>query len=159
MCRTMAPPADILGVDHTGIVVPDLDQAVAFYQRAFGAVVVSRETDTDVDATAIGLPGEQVRLRGALMRSGQTVLELHEYLTPRGAAERRVCDQGIGHIAFATTDIDAAYARLSTAGVTFHSSPNTIVSGSLSGRRWVYGRDPWGVVIELCQHPDTGKQG
>ncbi|MFB9186663.1 VOC family protein [Dactylosporangium sucinum] len=142
---------DIEGLDHTGMVVPDLEAAVAFYERAFGAAVVVREADTDVDATAIGLPGETVRLRGAILRCGSGLLELHEYLTPRGTAGRRVCDEGIGHVAFRTSDIDAAYARLGALGVRFNSPPNTITSGTLAGRRWVYGRDPWGVVVELCQ--------
>lgn len=147
--------SDVIGLDHAGIVVPDLEAAIEFYSRAFGAEVVSREADTDVDPVAIGLPGETVRLRGALLRSGSTTLELHEYLSPRGDAPRRICDVGIGHIAFAVTDIDAAHARLRREGVTFNSSPRTIDSGALAGRRWVYGRDPWGVVLELCQHPQN----
>jgi catechol 2,3-dioxygenase-like lactoylglutathione lyase family enzyme len=148
-----ASAADVIGLDHTGIVVPDLEAAITFYERAFGARVVSRETDTDVDDVAIGLPGERVRLRGALLASGDTILELHEYLTPRGTGRRRACDAGLGHIAFAVTDIDAAWARLRDEGVVFNTEPRTITSGTLAGRRWVYGRDPWGVVIELCQHP------
>ncbi|WP_395105054.1 VOC family protein [Actinomadura sp. SCN-SB] len=144
---------DVIGLDHTGIVVPDLEQALAFYARAFGAVLVSREHDTEVDAEAIGLPGERVRLRGAILRVGGGQLELHEYLTPRGTGVRRVCDTGIGHVAFAVTDIDRACERLGSAGIRFNSRPVTIYSGPRKGRRWVYGRDPWGVVIELCQHP------
>lgn len=149
-----SPPHDVVGLDHVGIVVPDLEQAIEFYVRAFGAEVVSREADTDVDDVAIGLPDEQVRLRGAILRSGASQIELHQYLAPTGVSERRVCDQGIGHIAFCVSDIDAAYARLTNEGVVFNSDPNTITSGALEGRRWVYGRDPWGVVIELCQHPN-----
>ncbi|GAA2584391.1 hypothetical protein GCM10010399_13010 [Dactylosporangium fulvum] len=52
---------NIEGLDHTGMVMPTWKAAVAFYERAFGAAVVVREADTDVDATAIGLPGETVR--------------------------------------------------------------------------------------------------
>lgn len=143
----------IIGLDHTGIVVPDLESAIAFYTRAFGAEVVSREADTDVDATAIGLPGENVRLRGAILRTHNTLLELHQYLAPTGTATRRVCDTGLGHIAFAVTDIDQAYTWLRQEGIRFNTEPRTITTGALTGRRWVYGTDPWGVVIELCQHP------
>ncbi|WP_033289744.1 VOC family protein [Amycolatopsis jejuensis] len=143
----------ITGLDHTGIVVPDLEQAIRFYTTAFGAEVVGREPDTDVDPDAIGLPGEPVRLRGALLRCGAGLLELHEYLTPRGRESRRPCDTGIGHLAFAVTDIDAMYTSLRREGVTFGTTPQTIETGLYAGRRWVYGRDPWGVLIELCQHP------
>lgn len=145
--------ADVLGLDHTGIVVPDLEAAIEFYSRAFGAEVVGLEADTDVDAVAIGLEGEHVRLRGAFLRTGGTTLELHEYIAPRGVGHRRACDVGIGHVAFSVSDIDAAHIRLEREGMTFNSAPQTIESGALAGRRWVYGRDPWGIVIELCQHP------
>lgn len=151
------PSSDIAGLDHTGIVVPDLERAIDFYTAAFGAEVVGREADTDVDADAIGLRGEQVRLRGALLRCGAGLLELHEYLAPRGHESRRPCDIGIGHVAFAVADIDAACARLRAEGVTFNTAPSTIESGFYAGRRWVYGKDPWGVVIELCQHPSDGE--
>lgn len=147
----------IIGLDHTGIVVPDLEAAIEFYTRAFGAEVVSREADTDVDPDAIGLPGEQVRLRGALLRTNGALLELHQYLQPTGTAARRVCDIGLGHVAFAVTDIDAAYEHLQREGMRFNTAPQTITSGVLAGRRWVYGQDPWGVVVELCQHPTDRK--
>ncbi|WP_019435818.1 VOC family protein [Streptomyces sp. AA0539] len=148
----MNAESTILGLDHTGIVVPELESAVSFYVRVFGAEVVDREPETDVNATALGLSGERVRLRGAFLRVGEGLLELHEYLTPRGRATRRTCDTGIGHVAFSVKDIDAACAHLERAGVQFESAPITVVSGARAGRRWVYGRDPWGVTVELCQH-------
>ncbi len=145
-------------LDHTGLVVPDLDAAVAFYAAAFDMTVVSRESDTDVPSAAIGLPGEHVRLRGAILRAGTTYLELHQYLTPVGTGERRVCDTGFGHIAFAVPDINEAYRFLIDRGVTFNSEPQLIATGGLAGRRWVYGQDPWGNVIELGQNP-TNESG
>lgn len=148
---------DIVGLDHTGVVVTDLEAAIDFYTEVFGAQLVGREADTEVDPETIGLPGEEVRLRGALLRCGRGLLELHEYLTPRGHESRRPCDVGIGHIAFAVEDIDAVYERLREAGISFNTSPREIETGFYAGRRWVYGRDPWGVVIELCQHPRGGK--
>lgn len=144
---------EIAGLDHTGIVVPDLEAAIEFYVTAFGAELVGREADTDVASDAIGLPGERVRLRGALLRCGTGLLELHEFLVPQGRESRRPCDTGIGHIAFAVPDIDAAYDRLRAEGVAFMTAPQTIESGLYAGRRWVYGKDPWGVIVELCQHP------
>ena len=140
-------------LDHTGLVVPDLDAAVAFYVSAFDMTVVSRESDTDVPSTAIGLPGELVRLRGAILRAGTTHLELHQYLTPVGTGQRRACDTGFGHIAFAVPNIDEACRFLIARGVAFNTEPQVITTGDLAGRRWVYGQDPWGNVIELGQNP------
>ncbi len=140
-------------IEHTGIVVPDLEAAVEFYVEVFGLEVVTREADTDVDSDAIGLPGEPVRLRGAILAAGGTQLEIHEYLTPRGTASRRVSDTGIGHFCFEVADIHVAHDYLVSKGMTFNTAPNLIETGVLAGRWWVYGKDPWGVVIELAQKP------
>lgn len=153
------PPDDdtagVLGIEHTGIVVPDLEAAVAFYTEAFGLSVLWREPDVGVDDVAIGLPGEEVRLRGAMLTSGSGMVELHEYLSPRGPGVRQVSDTGLGHLAFSVADIDAAHERLTGLGMRFNTPPQTIRGGPLDGRRWVYGQDPWGVVIELAQSPEA----
>jgi lactoylglutathione lyase/glyoxylase I family protein len=146
-------PKPRFAIEHIGIVVPDLEAAVAFYVDVFGMSVMTREADTDVDSVAIGLPGEAVRLRGAILDAGNAQFEIHEYLTPRGTAPRRVSDEGIGHFCFAVDDIHVAYDYLTSKGVAFNSTPNHIESGALAGRRWVYGKDPWGNVIELAQKP------
>lgn len=142
-----------MAFDHTGMVVPDLHEAVEFYITAFGFTVDSWEADTDVDPDAIGLPGEAVRLRGAILNAGNARLELHQYLQPTGTAPRRVSDQGIGHIAFSVADIQQSHQYLAGLGVTWNTEPNLITDGELAGRWWVYGKDPWGNVIELGQDP------
>ncbi len=141
-------------LDHVGIVVPDLDAAVEWYTTHFSLQVAWREADTDVNDVAIGLPGEAVRLRGAVLYAGGAYLELHQYLSPVGCASRRVSDLGIGHLAFFSHDIWADFERLTAAGVTFCSEPRLIDSGGLTGHWWVYGEDPWGNVIQLCHHPE-----
>lgn len=158
MASSSPPTRPSFAIEHTGIVVPDLDAAVRFYTIAFGMGVLSREADTEVDSDAIGLPGEAVRLRGAILDGGTSYLELHQYLTPTGVAPRRVSDQGIGHLCFAVADIDEAYDYLRGLGVEFNTTPKLIAEGELAGRWWVYGKDPWGVVIELAQNPDSTKE-
>lgn len=143
-------------LDHVGLVVPDLVEAVTFYTQTFGMSVVSRESDTNVDPDAIGLPGRVVRLRGALLQAGPDVrLELHQYLVPTGTGNRAVSDTGFGHICFAVKDIQAAFDALSRRGLQFNTPPQLIEQGGLAGRWWVYGRDPWGNVIELGQDPTS----
>jgi catechol 2,3-dioxygenase-like lactoylglutathione lyase family enzyme len=142
-----------LQFDHVAVTVPDLDAAVEWYCTTFGFSVAWREDWTDAPARPLGLPGETVRLRGAGLDIGAGMyLELHE-MPPTHAAQRRLDQTGISHFAFRTTDIDAAYARLAAAGVSFRSSPQYIADGGLAGERWVYAEDPWGVAWHLCQHP------
>ncbi|MEN2742691.1 VOC family protein [Microbacterium sp. X-17] len=138
---------------HVGIVVPDLEKAIHFYENAFGMHVLSREADTDVNPHALGIAADDVRLRGAILEAGGAHLELHEYLTPTGQASRNVYELGIGHIAFAVEDIHTAFAYLQSLGVRFNTQPQLIIEGVLAGRWWVYGTDPWGNVFELGQSP------
>lgn len=87
MTLTDEPTAPGFTLDHIGMVVADLDAAVSFYTDVFGFSVVSREADTRVDDVAIGLPGESVRLRGAILRdTASNLLEIHQYLEPTGTA-------------------------------------------------------------------------
>jgi len=145
-------------VDHVGVVVPDLDQAVAFYRTGFGMTVESEEQPTAVSSQAIGLPGQSVGLQGAILRHGDARIEFHQFLTPAVTGRRSANDFGPGHLAFAVGSIDEAAAYLEEYGVVWNSEPLLIESGALAGRRWVYGRDPSGTVIELCKHP-VGRDG
>jgi predicted enzyme related to lactoylglutathione lyase len=52
---------------------------------------------------------------------------------------------GITHVCLDVTDLDAEYARLKAAGMTFHCPPQAIGMDV----RTTYGRDPDGNVIEL----------
>lgn len=148
----------MLRLDHAGIVVADLDAAVAWYCEHFECRLVWSEAATDVDDVAIGLPGERVRLRGAILQTGDAFLELHEYLAPTGRTSRRVCDLGIGHVAFFSDDIVGDYERLRASGMRFYAAPRLIEKGGLAGHWWAYGEDPWGNVVQLCHHPDPPEE-
>lgn len=146
----------MLALHHVAITVSDLDEAVEWYTTVLGLKVSRMEAETDVDPDAIGLPGENVRLRGAeLAISDDTgpFLELHQYFSPTGTANRRVCDTGISHFAFYTDDIHAEYARLQSLGVRFNSEPQHIATGGLAGDWWVYFRDPWENQLQLVSQP------
>jgi catechol 2,3-dioxygenase-like lactoylglutathione lyase family enzyme len=141
--------------DHLGIVVADIEQAEAWYCEALDCKVVLREPATDVDAALIGLPGEKVRLRGVLLETGGTRIELHQYLSPVGNGGRRVCDLGLGHIAFRSTAIEEDVERLVQLGVKSNGVPKLITKGPYRGRKWWYGVDPFGIVIELFEDPEV----
>jgi lactoylglutathione lyase/glyoxylase I family protein len=142
-------------LDHVGIVVPSLDEAVTWYVSALGCTVAWRQEPHDVPGAALGLPtGETIRLSTAMLSMGSAGIELHEYLNPgTSASTRELQDSGIGHLAIAVTDIHAAAARLASMGVRFTAAPQRIENGPLAGRKWLYGKDPFRVTLELCQHP------
>ena len=140
----------VRGLHHVGISTPDLDRLVGFYVDLFGFVEVARaswEPGTDPVNAATGLldsTGEMVML----VRNG-TFLELFRFDHPDpGPAlpDRPVSDTGINHICLAVDDVVAEQARLSAAGMRFHSEPQDIGDGPFT-----YGRDPDGNVVELWE--------
>jgi catechol 2,3-dioxygenase-like lactoylglutathione lyase family enzyme len=141
-------------IDHVGIVVADLDAAIDWYSSALGMREVWRQPLHSATGSALALPqSEAVRLMGAMLEAGEVGLELHQYVNPSGVATRHVYDTGIGHIAVASADLEQEIKRLKRHGMHFDAPAQRIADGPLAGRCWVYGRDPWDNVIELCQHP------
>lgn len=146
----------MLRLHHVAITVPDLDAGIDWYTTVLGLRVSRREAETDVNPAAIGLPGENVRLRGAELAvngDGGPFIELHQFIRPTGTAARRVCDTGISHFALYTDDIHAEYRRLRGLGVIFSSPPQYIAEGGLAGDWWAYFKDPWGNQLHLVSHP------
>lgn len=140
----------ILGIDHTALSVPDLEQALAFYCDLLGFEVEVRaqwEPGNASNDTVIGVRGTAAKT--ALIKAGGTRIELFEYRSPAGAAQnglRPLWDHGITHLCFNVADIQAEYERLSAVGIAFNSAPVRM------GRwQFVYGRDPFGNMFELKQ--------
>jgi hypothetical protein len=82
------------------------------------------------------------------VRTTNLIIELFEFGAGNPveqSPDRPVIDHGFTHLALAVTDLDAEYARLCAAGMRFHSAPVEVAPGI----RTVYGRDPFGNVIEL----------
>jgi catechol 2,3-dioxygenase-like lactoylglutathione lyase family enzyme len=140
---------------HTNIVARDWERLAAFYERVFGCVPVGPTRDlagTWLDQ-ATGIPG--VRIRGRHLRlpghgAGGPTLEIFSYepATPGGPASLPN-RPGLGHLAFAVDDVDAACAAVVGAG---GSLVGRAASGEVEGAgalRFAYVRDPEGNVIEL----------
>jgi catechol 2,3-dioxygenase-like lactoylglutathione lyase family enzyme len=139
----------IRGVHHISISTNHFDRLVHFYRDIVG-LPFATSYDWGAGNTAadrvVGLADSAVRT--ALLRAGNTFVEIFEYLNPRGREgdpRRRACDAGITHICFDVIDVDVEYERLLKEGVTFHSPP-VDVGGAV---RTTYGRDPDGNIFEL----------
>ena len=136
---------------HTAISTGDLNRAVGFYRDLFGFEVATEfgwPVGSDVTDRIMGLTGSAGR--AAMLRKDNAMIEIFEFSapTPQPAHPRRpVCDHGLTHLCFDVQDIQAEYARLSSAGMIFHCAPQRI-----GPTEWAtYGRDPDGNVIELIQ--------
>ena len=145
----------IHGVDHAAIVVPSLDDALAFYGAVLGFEVESDSRwpvgSRRVDRL-VGLDDSAARV--VIVRLGGTRLELFEYGSPTPRPrdpDFRVCDEGLTHICLRVSAIREEYERLREAGMVFNDEPIDVGTSIC-----VYGRDPFGNVIELKEYKAEG---
>src|SRR2546426_11385087 len=94
------------GIHHLGIAVEDLDEAVATYERLFGAEVEHRGSvaDQGVEAASLWVGAGRVELLASL--GGET--PVGKFLAKRGP--------GMHHVAYEVEDLPAELSRLSPAG-------------------------------------------
>lgn len=127
-------------LDHVGIAVRDLDQALAFYREALGLEVRAPEhVDTQ-------------RVRATDVPVGEASLELLEATAPDSAIAKYVQSRGPGlhHITLRVEDIHAALAQLRTRGVRLvDESPRPGAGGALIA--FIHPSSAHGVLVELAQ--------
>jgi methylmalonyl-CoA/ethylmalonyl-CoA epimerase len=95
-----------LGIHHLGVAVADLDEAVATYERLFGARVEHRETVADQGVEA------------ASLRVGESRVELLAPLGDDTPVGRFLAKRGPGmhHVAYEVGDIRVSLAELAAGG-------------------------------------------
>ncbi len=94
------------GIHHLGVAVEDLDEAVATYERLFGAEVEHRETvpDQGVEAASLRIGADRVELLASL--GAET--PVGKFLAKRGP--------GMHHVAYEVEDVGEALRELSAEG-------------------------------------------
>jgi methylmalonyl-CoA/ethylmalonyl-CoA epimerase len=94
------------GIHHLGVAVDDLDQALATYQRFFGAELEHRETvaDQGVEAASLRIGSDRVELLAAL---GDDT-PVGRFIATRGP--------GMHHVAYEVDDVGAALDELTAEG-------------------------------------------
>jgi len=144
----------VKGVQHIGLTVPDMGEAVRFFEGVFGAVTVlgtgRLEVDDQFMTSRLGVPGGR-RIRDIkVLRCGNgTNLELFEYEGEARSPVKRNSEVGGFHIAFEVDDAEASAARLREMGVAVLEGPTLVDSGPFEGLNWVYLHAPWGQFFEL----------
>jgi methylmalonyl-CoA/ethylmalonyl-CoA epimerase len=134
----------VVGLDHIGVAVADLDAAVSLHTEALGLVVRHRETNADQGVVEVMLSpaaegsGTQVQLVAALDEHSP----LHRFLARRGP--------GLHHLAYAVNDLHTASDVLLRRGFRLlYDAPRAGTRGSLIN--FVHPKDTGGVLIELVE--------
>jgi methylmalonyl-CoA/ethylmalonyl-CoA epimerase len=133
-------------IDHVGIAVADLDEAIEFYGRTFGLTVVHEEVN------------ERQGVREAMLAVGDSgsCIQLLAPLSPESTIAKFLdrSGPGIQQVAYGVDDIEAAAATLRAAGVRMlFDSPQVGTAGSLTN--FCHPKDCGGVLVELVQAVPT----
>ncbi len=130
-------------LDHIGIAVQNLDQALAFYRDALGLQRCAR--------------GCSLTARPGAFHSGWMALELLEATSSDSAIARYIAKRGPGihHITLRVEDLAAALAELKARGIRLvDDAPRPGAEGALVA--FIHPSAAHGVLVELKQQAVTG---
>lgn len=147
----------VVGTNHTGITVSNLERSLDFWQNVLGFEFSHRAHQTGEMAEQItGVKDAELKLAVVKSPSGHKI-ELIEYLAPpdRKHVDLRPCDVGHVHVALAVDGLDAVLNTIAASGWKAAGRPQTLTSGPNAGKRVVYVRDPDGTTIEFMEMPPS----
>lgn len=127
-------------IDHIGVAVESIDDALALYQATFGMELVHREV---VEAQGV---------EAVLLDVGENHVELLQPLGPDTPVGKYLDKRGAGihHVAYQVPDINAALEALKAQGVRLiDESPRVGIRGSLVA--FAHPKSTGGVLTEIVQ--------
>ncbi len=128
----------LIGFEHVGMTVSDMDRAVAFYCDLLGLSLIERNK---VDRGEIGFFDTGAGMLEVFAPDASTVdrfrdVPLHE--------------AGLRHLTFAYSNISEVLSRLSAAGIEIIEGPRAARNTPLI-RQLAFVRDPDGIMVELVE--------
>ena len=127
-------------IDHVAIAVRDLEAAIDYYQRAFGAEVEHRET---VESDGV---------EEALLKVAESYIQLLTPTTPESPVAKAIEKRGEGlhHIGYRVKDCAEALAAMVAAGATpIDKAPRPGSRGTTVA--FTHPKGSFGTLIELVQ--------
>jgi methylmalonyl-CoA/ethylmalonyl-CoA epimerase len=140
--RPGLPEGLLTTIDHVGIAVPDLREAIAFYELAFGITSVHEEINEE----------QGVHEAMLAVGDGETRIQLLAPLTPESTIAKFIGRNGPGlqQLAFRVDDVEAVSATLRGRGLRLlYDTPRPGTSGSRVN--FVHPKDAGGVLVELVE--------
>lgn len=129
-------------IEHIGIAVKDLQEAIQFYEKTFGLKCYAVEEVRDQ------------KVKTAFFKVGQTKIELLESTEPDGPIGKFLekKGQGVHHIAFAVNGLQERLEELEQKEVQLiDRSPRKGAEGL--NIAFLHPRSTFGVLTELCEQP------
>ena len=136
-----------LCIDHVGVAVPDLDEAIALYRDKLGMQVTHEETNEEQGVreamVAVGDSGSAIQLLAPLDETST----IAKFLDRSGP--------GLQQLAYRVRDLEQVSAVLRERGLRLlYDEPRRGTAGSRIN--FVHPKDAGGVLVELVEpHPDA----
>ncbi len=129
-------------IDHVGMAVPDLDEAIAFYRDTFGMRLAHQETNEEQGVReammAVGESGSHVQLLAPLSEEST----IAKFIGRSGPG----CQQ----VAYRVTDVEQVSAILRERGLRLlYDAPKRGTSDSRIN--FVHPKDAGGILVELVE--------
>jgi methylmalonyl-CoA/ethylmalonyl-CoA epimerase len=136
-------PTDLFtAIDHIGVAVPDLDEAIAFYRDTFGMELAHQEVN------------EEQGVREAMMAVGGSGshIQLLAPLSPESTIAKFLDRSGPGvqQVAYRVEDVEAVSQTLRDRGLRMlYDQPRRGTSNSRVN--FIHPKDAGGILVELVQ--------
>ena len=135
-------------IDHVGVAVADLDEAIAFYETTFGMRMAHREVNEEQGVAeammAVGASGSCIQLLAPLSPEST----IAKFLDRSGP--------GMQQLAYRVTDLEAVSAILRERGLRLlYDAPRRGTSDSRVN--FIHPKDAGGVLVELVE-PSAGSE-
>ncbi|MET7997180.1 methylmalonyl-CoA epimerase [Amycolatopsis sp. NPDC005232] len=135
----------VTAIDHVGIAVPDLDEAIAFHKEHFGLEVAHEEVNEEQGV-------REAMLRAPGTAGTETMIQLLAPLRDDSTIAKFLGRNGPGlqQLAFRVSDVDAAAAALRERGLRLLY--DDAKRGTSNSRvNFVHPKDAGGVLVELVE--------
>ena len=143
--RPLLATALVTAIDHIGIAVPDLDDAIKWYHDHLGMIVLHEEVNDDQ-----GIREAMLSVRGAPRGSAQ--IQLMAPISDSSAIAKFLDKRGPGlqQLAYRVSNLDQLAERLEDQGVRLlYDVPRR---GTADSRiNFIHPKDAGGVLIELVE--------
>jgi methylmalonyl-CoA/ethylmalonyl-CoA epimerase len=139
---TSVPTGLFTAIDHVGVAVTDLDEAIEFYRSTYGMELAHEEVN------------EEQGVREAMMSVGDSgsCIQLLAPLSPESTIAKFLdrSGPGIQQMAYRVTDVEAVSATLRERGMRLlYDEPRRGTAGSRIN--FVHPKDAGGILVELVE--------
>ena len=146
-------PTTLLGINHIGLSVKDLDTVLPFYQGVSGFKLVSRETIRNNPAADKLFGHAGIEYEVAILEAPNMLFELTEFShnAMKETSKMPAYGPGMTHTCFQSPSDDSAYYKFRDAGADILSAGSEPIDLGGYGVTYAYAYDPEGNMFELEQ--------